>query len=151
MNQQGGSSFPVGKVLIGCGCFSLIALVIVVVAIFGGGFFLFKAAEDSGVTEIVKNLDDAQHDGGKSLKKKAMEKGKKEAMDIDGDQLLEWPGTPLTREDVKQHVAFMKQWEGSSFVKEARENQATLQELSKKKKSEKNLKGKKMMMRHHSQ
>lgn len=140
MSQQGASGFPIGKVLIGCGCLSLLAMVIVAVAIFGGGFFLYQKAEESGVTEVVKNLDDtlegAKKDGGKSIKKKALDKGKKE-MNIDGEQLLEWPGMPLTKKDVDQHVAFMKRWEGSNFVKEARANQATLQELSKKKKSEK--------------
>lgn len=140
MSQQGASSFPVGKLLIGCGCLTLFGVIIAAVAIFGGGFLLFKKAEESGVTDVVKNfdqsLDEAKKDGGKQLKNKALAKGKEE-MNIDGEKLLEWPSMPLTKKDVDQHVAFMKQWENSGFVKEARANQATLQELSKKKKSEK--------------
>lgn len=141
MNQQGASSsFPIGKVLVGCGCLSILILGAIGVAVFGGGFLLYQKAEESGVTEVVKSLDEslveAKKDGGKQLGQKALDKGKQE-MDIDGDKLLAWPGVPLTKKDVDQHVAFMKQWEGSSFVKEARKNQATLQELSKKKKSDK--------------
>ncbi len=139
MSQSGGSSFPVGKVLLGCGCFSLVVGGGVVAAITIGGFFVVKEVKESDVGELIKELDDqveVSKQGARNVKNKAKRAASDKFDEIKPEDMTAWFAQPLTKKEVEAHLAFVKAWEGSKAVKEARKNQETLKELGKKSDSE---------------
>lgn len=141
MSQSGGSSFPIGKVLLGCGCVSLLVGGATVGALVFGGIWAVNEVKDSEVGSLIQEIDDqaksAKSMSAKDAKNKLKKGAKKGAMDqlsdVEPEEVLSWPGQPLTQKDVDAHISLMKAWQSSKFYKEGSKNRDTLQELSNKK------------------
>ncbi len=133
-----GSSFPVGKVLAGCGCVMVIVGAAVAAVLFGGSYFAYTKAKEAGVGELIKEVDEqvsaAKKNGvssGSGADSKNNDTASKKDTKASTEQMLSWPSTPLTQKDVDAHLNFMKKWESSNSTQEMIKNRETLEDLSK--------------------
>ncbi len=118
---SGGGGFPWGKVAIGCGCLTLLAIVVMGV----GGYFLWRKgseiAKKSGVKDIVQAAKEAQDDsasggsGDDADIKAEARKRKQEA--LDAKKIREYVRKPLTRKDVDAYFDFVHKWQNNPAYK----------------------------------
>ena len=127
-NRGGGGGFPWGKVLAGCGCLTLVALLVA-----GGvGYWLYSAGkeklndEEGGFISALEDMSESSGSRGssssgeggeagaassgssaKGAKKKAR-KAREEA--LSHKKLREYVRQPLTKSDVEEYKDFVKQW-----------------------------------------
>lgn len=121
-------------ILGGCGCLSLVALLV----LGGVGFFLFKKTgsflEDSGFSELLES-----DESGSTAKEKAAKKGKKSAKSgakskakdpkkaqkdaIEPDRISAYADKALTKKEINDHYKFQEKWKKNAaykkWVKEA--------------------------------
>ena len=134
-----GKGISVAKVMLGCGCLSVLIGGGIALALFFGGvlFVQSKAEEHKEELEAARDLWDT----GKQLKEQARRQEQRAAsgngghgqdFQIDRAEMIAWPTRSLSAEDVDAHVAFMEAWEGSDAVKNLKKSRETFQDLSKK-------------------
>lgn len=124
------SGLPVAKVLLGCGCLTVLLGGIALVVAVGFGFFASKKLYDENkeaIEESAKALKDLQQ-----ASKRAQESGKdgeqpSQPQNVEAKDMMIWVSTPLKPDQARAHLEFMKAWEGSKAVKEFKESAKKLQ------------------------
>lgn len=143
MTQAQGGGLPVGKILLGCGCISILGAGAVLVAMLGFGVFATKKFVDKNKDkiaeskQIIKTLQDAANTPKAVGAKDGLKEGPKgkdsvKATTLERGEVWKWVKAPLTQDDIDQHAAFMKAWEGTESVKAFKEAAKDLKSLSKK-------------------
>ena len=144
--SQSGSSFPIGKVLLGCGCLSALGVGIALTLVLAGGYWGAKKIQESELGALVQeglespngSIEPASQGGAGSSNGSTKEasrspspssSGKKE---YDVEQMLGWSHQALTPDDIKHHIAAMKAWQASPHSKSMASNVGTLKELGEK-------------------
>ena len=117
-------------ILLGCGCLSVVAIGVILVATLGVGFFTIKKVADENkdlvrdVKTIGKELANARAPGerGKRDKGSARADGEDPAakarrQKLNSQNFLQWSSGAVTRADLQDHLKFSREWEGSPEVK----------------------------------
>lgn len=144
--SQGGSSFPWGKVLAGCGCLTLFALIcaggVIVYLVKAGSDF----AKETGLSDIVELVEEAEEgsggsggpagafggDGASNAEIKAQARKRKEEA-LDGTKIREYVKKPLTQKDIDEHHEFVEEWKADPAYKNWVEQFEKMKELNKQK------------------
>ncbi|MFW5967438.1 MAG: hypothetical protein ACOCV2_07970 [Persicimonas sp.] len=131
-----GGGLPWGKILAGCGCLGIVAIAVLGV----GGFFGLKAfsgkADEAGVTDLVEAFSEEGTSGGEGdgVDPEEAEEIRQEAREskeraLDEDRLRSYLREPLTKRDVRRHVAFVEGWRDHPKNEEWREQYEKAEKL----------------------
>lgn len=126
---KGGTN--VVPILLGCGCLSVVAIGVVLVATLGVGFFAVKKVADENkdlvrdVKSIGKELAKARApsqggEGGEGqggARSAEDEAAKARRQQLNSQNFLQWSSGAVTRADLQDHLKFSREWEGSPEVK----------------------------------
>lgn len=133
--QASGGGFPWVKVLAGCGCLTLVGLIVLGVA----GYFIYqkgsKMADENGIKDLMEAAESAKENGqsadgeGADVQRQAR-KRKEEA--LDPKKIRAYVQEPLTQSDIDAHFAFVEEWQKNPAYKNWVEQYKKMQEIDKK-------------------
>lgn len=140
--QKGGSGggLPWGKILIGCGCLSLIGIAVAV----GLGFFVYSAGSDwveeqkkaVGVPDLPTTDGDETGSAGSDQVASADAKQdfiKKKEQALDPAKIRGYLARPLTKTDIREYTEFVEEWQDDPAYENYVEQWKAMEEMGKKK------------------
>jgi hypothetical protein len=119
--DQSGGGWPWGKILAGCGCLTLLGMVVLAGVVYFAVDAGSEWAEEVGITDIAEMAEESEQGGSAEevAKKERIEKQarKRKEEALDPKKIRSYIGEPLTKKDIREHHAFTKEWKDNAAYK----------------------------------